>query len=210
MSCFSHQSLPDMEMVARRKYLFGVFLEDCQIGRMSAQKSRAYAWIGVTIVIGAVIISAALISSFSLQKTVTSTSATTTVVVTSNSNMTETITIAGYDYLSNHCAAPGGATYVGPCYSPSIADAAAINCAAAAATPEGCTQRVFINRSSTASFVVKVNYPVSNIKNGLPGDNCEFSILFPSGTAGPGPAYCIPLNSTAFYISEQHVVGPPP
>ena len=132
----------------------------------------------------------------------------TTVVVTSSSTTTETITIAT-EYLSNHCVAPGGATYVGPCYSTSIGDAAVFNCAAAAATPEGCTQRVFINGSSTASFVVRVNYPVSNIENGSLGDNCELSILYPSGTAGPGAAYCIPLNSTAFYISELQVVSPP-
>lgn len=151
--------------------------------------------------------------TFPSTETATSTQTTTvvsqrnnTLTVTSIQTTTQTVanrTIPWYGlyYLS---AAPGCAvsygvhSYPAPCFA--YSGGVLFDCAAAAATPQGCTEKVNITGTSNQNFIITIWYPYNT---GVPSQNCKWTESLPTP---PGPdsafAYCISVNSTSFLISE--------
>jgi hypothetical protein len=127
--------------------------------------------------------------------------------VTQNETSTTTETVNnpipwyGLVYLS---AQPGCTVSSGivsyPCPASSRVDPYVFDCAAAAATPQGCTEQVNITGTTNESFTITIHYPSAG---GQPGQNCNYvQILPPPFESEPNNAYCIPINSTSFLISE--------
>jgi len=126
----------------------------------------------------------------------------------------------GLIYLDNesNCAVstdPPTTWYEIPCLGFN-ADPVVFNCAAAAASPEGCTLRVNTTGEYTPQpsgpnyFTVTIWYPYVNDTAGYPGVNCKYivpSVPTPPGPQGPYYGYCISLNSTAFIVTQR---APPP
>jgi len=75
---------------------------------------------------------------------------------------------------------------------------------------QGCAVQVY-NSLVNSNFTITVFYPRLGQPNEPAWANCMYSALVrPSGQpipGGPGFAYCIPVGSTAFVVTEQ---GPPP
>jgi hypothetical protein len=127
--------------------------------------------------------------------------------VTQNETSTTTETVNnpipwyGLVYLSAQpgCMVSSGITsYPAPCNSAS--DPYVFSCAAAAATPQGCTAQVNITGTTNESYTITILYP-NNV--GHIGQNCNWTqILPPPFQSEPNNAYCIPINSTSFLISE--------
>ena len=175
------------------------------------------------------------------ERTVTSTtSAVSTVVFTSATTLTLTSTMAtpststvterqtgagtpvgvgsrwyGLMFMGNEtgCAVstdPPTTWYETPCFG-SNADEIVFNCAAAAATTQGCTRRFNVTGvveptpSGPGYFVVTIWYPYVNASV-YPGVNCKYtvpSVPTPPGPEGPGYAYCISVNATSFIVAVQ-------
>jgi hypothetical protein len=141
-------------------------------------------------------------SNYTITDTATETETTTTTTTIAN----RTIPWYGLVYLSADpgCTVSSGVTsYPGVCSS--YSDPVLFNCAAAAATPKGCTQVVDITGTTNQNFTVTVWYPDNS---GRPGQNCDWTQLLPPPFESYlVNAYCIPVNSTTFLVSEP-VSGP--
>jgi hypothetical protein len=105
------------------------------------------------------------------------------------------------------CAAgptPSGPWTPVPCNGPR-ADAIVFNCAAQAASPQGCIQTLFAKNSTTGvGFVVWCPYSGTTRPDGpylLNASWNEFKTTMPSN---PPNAVCVKLNSTAFLLAEPH------
>jgi hypothetical protein len=121
----------------------------------------------------------------------------------------------GLVWLSNesNCAvstSPPTTWYEVPCFGIDT-NPVIFNCAVAAATPQGCTQRINTTGppppqpSGPNYFVVTIWYPYINYTV-YPGLNCRYSVPSvptPPGPYGPSYAYCIPINATAFIVAQQ-------
>ena len=138
-------------------------------------------------------------SNHTITDTATETETETTTTTTTIAN--RTIPWYGLVYLSADpgCTVSSGVTsYPGVCSS--YSDPVLFNCAAAAATPKGCTQVVDITGTSNQNFTVTVWYPDNS---GRPGQNCDWTQLLPPPfELDLINAYCIPVNSTTFLVSE--------
>lgn len=137
---------------------------------------------------------------------------TTTSSLTFTTTSTQTTTLGaarwyGLVYLGNESGCTMDA-YPVPCEG-SNSDVVVFNCAAAAASPEGCIQRVNLSTSPGQYFVLKIWYPYINYTL-LPDFNCRWTVISvpsPPGPDGPYNSYCISVNSTSFMIADQ---APPP
>lgn len=117
----------------------------------------------------------------------------------------------GLLYLSFEpgCLADGAPA---PCFGP-LSEAVIFNCAIAAKSSSGCTQEVYINGSSSESYVVTVWYNATlgnstfGYSSGLSWINCRLSVHPPSGPS-IYYAYYIALNSTSFLVSTP-IPAPP-
>ena len=100
-------------------------------------------------------------------------------------------------------SAPGSASYPAPCFGPN-SSAYAFDCAVAAGTSQGCTQRVNIAGGSSPIFNVTVWYPYTNYPGEQSSQNCKWTepLPTPPGPEGPYYAYCITISSTSFFIAE--------
>jgi DNA-binding transcriptional ArsR family regulator len=78
-----------------------------------------------------------------------------------------------------------------------LGDAVVFNCAAAAASANGCTQLVENSNAQSWKYYVNIKYPIALKGNQLPGLSCTFTTLADSYSYG---FYCIPVNSTAFVV----------
>ena len=143
-------------------------------------------------------------TNYTITNVITS-SITSTVTQNESSTTTETVNNPipwyGLVYLS---AQPGCMLSSGivsyPCPASSRVDPYVFNCAAAAATPQGCTEQVNITGTTNESFTITIHYPSTG---GSPGQNCNYvQLLPPPFESEPYNAYCIPINSTSFLISE--------
>jgi hypothetical protein len=86
------------------------------------------------------------------------------------------------------------------CPASSRVDPYIFNCTAEAATPQGCTEQVNITGTTNESFTITIHYPSAG---GSPEQNCNYvQLLPPPFESEPYNAYCIPINSTSFLISE--------
>lgn len=154
-------------------------------------------------------------SNFTLSEILTTTKTLTDTTTQTEFTSTTTRTIAnttipwsGLDYMTadSGCTTyvPGGSpVYPVPCFGPN-SSAYAFNCAAAAATSQGCTQVVnIIGTSPKPNFTITVWYPY-NYQGEQLSQNCKWTESIPNP---PGPeseyAYCISLNSTAFFVTES-------
>ena len=135
---------------------------------------------------------------------------------------TSTVTVAerwwGLNFMVNasSCAVstdPPTTWYESPCFGVETNGTSVVvfNCAAAAATKQGCTQRVNTTGQGAPQpagphyFAVTVWYPYINYSL-YPGVNCRFTEPSVPAPPGPGPpiyAYCISFNSTSFIVAEQ-------
>jgi hypothetical protein len=92
------------------------------------------------------------------------------------------------------------------CFGP-LSAAVTFNCAIAAKSPSGCTQKVYINGSASKSNVVTVwyNATLGNItfgySSGLSWINCKYSVQPPAGSGLPEYAYYVAVNSTSFLVA---------
>ncbi len=105
-------------------------------------------------------------------------------------------------YLTNDCLRGGAGGYI-PCFGSS--QPYVFNCAAAAATSQGCTQEVTSTLAPYPSYVINIRYPF--ISSSAPSwANCRWIV---SGAAGAvsGSGHCFSSNSTSFLVGEQ---APPP
>ena len=97
----------------------------------------------------------------------------------------------------------GITSYPGPCNS--FSDPYVFDCAAAAATPQGCTAQVNITGTTNESYTIMIWYPYDS---GDPGQNCYWTQILPGQPIFEQiNAYCIPVNSTAFIVSEPILSG---
>ncbi len=144
-----------------------------------------------------------------VQSTTTTTAVVRSTVTLSTATTTTFVPWYGLDYLGNQsgCAVstdPPTTWYPVPCFGPN-SDEVIFNCSAAAASPQGCTQRVNLNGSSGQYFVLTIWYPYTNSTLGL-SVNCKYtipSVPITTGPAGPYYAYCISTNSTAFIVTGR-------
>jgi hypothetical protein len=175
----------------------------------------------VSTIVGPTITATSDITMTSATTLVSSTTLTQTATTVIRNNMTTTVLSSGNNgwyglwFLGNQsgCAIstdPPTTWYPTPCNGGSNADAIVFNCLAAAATPQGCTQRVNLTGSSGQYFVITVWYPFVNYTLGYPGINCKYtvpSVPTPPGPYGPNYAYCITISPTAFIVTVE---APPP
>ena len=141
-----------------------------------------------------------------------------TKTLTNTTTETETVTTTemrsvpvpwyGLVYLSansGYTVSYGSMVYPTPCFG---ATGYVFECGAAAATSQGCTQEVYIS-GANENFNVTIWYPYLDHAGEQPGQNCQWSGSLPSppGPDGPYYAYCIPVNSTSFLVSQP---APPP
>lgn len=105
-------------------------------------------------------------------------------------------------YLTNDCYATGAGSYI-PCFG--SAHPYVFNCAAAAATPQGCTQEVTSTLAPYPSYIINIRYPFIG-SSAQSWANCRWIV---SGAAGAvsGNDHCFSSNSTSFVVGEQ---APPP
>ncbi len=99
---------------------------------------------------------------------------------------------------------PAGPWSPSPCFGPR-SDAVVFNCMKAAATSQGCTQRVYYKGNASESYVVTVWYPYFNSTANSEGYNCK--LAFYPETVHTGYAYCMSVNSTSFLVAQP---SPPP
>ena len=82
------------------------------------------------------------------------------------------------------------------------------NCAAAASTLQGCTQKVIYAGvplvSPVPSYVINIRYPFTN-QTAPWWANCVWTVQ--GITPGQGYGYCMSVNSTSFALGEP---TPPP
>lgn len=141
---------------------------------------------------------------------------TTTSTVTAQLNYTTTSTLVtswyGLAYLTanQNCGFSGNPPtrfYPIPCFgsnSPIV-----FNCAAQAATAQGCVQRVSTTATPSQSFIVAVWYPYINHTAWPEWQNCKWVVTSIPVPPGPWPqpqkqgGYCIPMNSTSFLIATM-------
>jgi hypothetical protein len=113
------------------------------------------------------------------------------------------------DYLTagTICTGPGG---YAPCFGGSMPNNTPyfFNCAAAAATPQGCTERVTYAGapliSPAPSYVINIRYPFTN-QTAPWWANCVWTVQ--GITPGQEYGYCMSVNSTSFALGEP---TPPP
>jgi len=135
----------------------------------------------------------------------TTDTATETQTSTTTDTVVNTIPWYGLAYLGSlpGCSVSYGSTsYPGACFSPK-SDPVLFNCAAAAASSQGCTQQITITGSSKLNFTITVWYPYTNYNGEQPWQNCKYvePLPTPPGPDGPYYAYCISVNSTAFLVA---------
>lgn len=108
-------------------------------------------------------------------------------------------------YLSSDvgsCRGPSGYT---PCFGGDLSQAEVFNCASAAASSSGCTQRVVSSSNPQNSYQITIRYPYVGHSNESLWANCIYT-----DSGDPGQyyyAYCISISSTAFIVTEP---APPP
>lgn len=117
----------------------------------------------------------------------------------------------GLDYLSFEPGCQLGNSESGPWYpapcAGTLSTAVVFDCATAARSQSGCTQRVYLNGTLGESYVMTVWYnpALGNSKfgynSGLSWINCEFSVPSPAGSS-LSYAYYIALNSTSFLVGR--------
>jgi len=139
--------------------------------------------------------------------TVTSTATETQTQTSTTTEITGTTTYTQFDglaFLSNQpgCTLSYGSTsYPVPCWG-QVSNAVAFNCAAAASTPQGCTQQISIAGAPSQTMNMTVLYPYVNHSGEADWQNCKLTETLPSP---PGPqtfiAYCISFNSTSFFAA---------
>ncbi len=124
---------------------------------------------------------------------------------------TSTSTFARWEpaYMTSNqgCAAgPPWTPY--PCWG-NRSDAVVFSCAAAAETPEGCTQRVQVT-NSTGNFNVTVwfNFTGNHVLADGQQGNCTWNVDSAEMYIPPPPALCLSVSSATFLLAEPHSTAP--
>lgn len=108
-------------------------------------------------------------------------------------------------YLSSDVGSCRGPAGYAPCFGGDLSQAEVFNCASAAASPSGCTQRVVSSSNPQNSYQITIWYPYVGHSNESSWAN---SVYTDSGDPGQYyDAYCISISSTAFIVTEP---APPP
>lgn len=154
-------------------------------------------------------------STRSVQTTSTGTRSVSTTVTTATSERNAT-SLVDFIYSGSFCSqgrlAPPSAgniswaTYI--CQGGNRSSALVLNCAAAAATPEGCAQTVTYQGSAHQQYVITVWYPFNNTTVSSDGYNakvdlraaCENGILVTGSCVYTQYMTIQSLNSTAFVV----------
>jgi hypothetical protein len=97
----------------------------------------------------------------------------------------------------------------GPCIGYRLSDALVFNCAAAAATPSGCStiysEGVRYSAAPPVNYTVTVWYPSYNQPNEPASANCMYNVVPAGALVKPVTpnsfGYCLLVNSTAFVVS---------
>ena len=108
-------------------------------------------------------------------------------------------------YLSSDVGSCRGPAGYSPCFGGNFSQAELFNCASAAATLLGCTQRVASSSNPQNSFQITIWYPYVGHSNESSWANCNYT-----DSGDPGQyygAYCVSISSTAFIVTEP---APPP
>ena len=105
-------------------------------------------------------------------------------------------------YLTDGCYATGAGGYI-PCFA--SANPYVFNCAAAAATPRGCTQVVTSTLVPYPSYIINIRYPFISA-SAASWSNCRWIVSGATGAVS-GNGHCFSFNSTSFVVGEQ---APPP
>lgn len=111
--------------------------------------------------------------------------------------------------VGNFLSASGGCS-PGPCETQRFSDAMIFTCAAAAATPSGCSviwsTGVRYSVAPIVNYTVTVWYPSYNQPNEPASANCYYTV-FPVGALGRPTAvsfgYCLMVNSASFVVSPR-------
>jgi hypothetical protein len=139
-------------------------------------------------------------TNYTVTETTTDTQTSTTTEIMGT---TTYVQFYGLYYLSDlpGCAVSSGyASDPTPCFG-QVSTAVTFNCEAAAATSEGCNHQVDI-MGSDQSMNITVWFPYVNYSGEGPSQNCKWTEYLPA-PLGPQTAlaYCIPVNSTSFYVT---------
>jgi hypothetical protein len=108
-------------------------------------------------------------------------------------------------YLSSEVGSCRGPAGYAPCFGGNLSQAESFNCAATAASPSGCTQRVVSSSNPQNSYQMTIWYPYVGHSNESSWANCNYT-----DSGDPGQyygAYCVSISSTAFIVTEP---APPP
>ena len=102
--------------------------------------------------------------------------------------------------LDSYCEGPTGYDV---CFGGGLSSAEVFNCPSQAATSSGCAWKVVNSSAPQYASTVTVWYPYPDPSGGP--QNCRYTDSGDSGSYYS--AYCIPLNSTSFIVSD---LAPPP
>jgi hypothetical protein len=108
-------------------------------------------------------------------------------------------------YLSSDVGPCRGPAGYSPCFGDNFSQAELFNCASAAASASGCTQRVASSSNPQNSFQITIWYPYVGHNNESSWANCVYT-----DSGDPGQyygAYCVGISSTSFIVTEP---APPP
>jgi len=112
--------------------------------------------------------------------------------------------------VGNFLSSTGGCS-PGPCIGQRFSDAMIFNCAAAAATPSGCSEiyseGVRYSIAPMVNYTVTVWYPSYNQPNEPASANCMYNVVPVGALVKPVTpilfGYCLMVNSTAFVVSVR-------
>jgi hypothetical protein len=106
-------------------------------------------------------------------------------------------------YLSNDCYATGAGGYI-PCFGSS--HPYVFNCAAAAATSQGCTQEVTSALAPHPSYIINIRYPFI-LSSASSWANCQWIVSGATGAVSES-GHCFSSNSTSFVVGGQAPPSP--
>jgi hypothetical protein len=87
-----------------------------------------------------------------------------------------------------------------PCFTYNVDDAVVFDCAAAAATPAGCSTTVESPNNPIYNFNLTIWYPATSLAPGPPETNCAYQPEV--GYSTPLYAWCISAGPDSFIISQ--------
>ncbi|MGI0091108.1 MAG: hypothetical protein ACREBS_05320 [Nitrososphaerales archaeon] len=141
--------------------------------------------------------------------TVATTTQTETATTVSNYTVTQTTPFVFSPFEYTIYLSTCGGSY-NPCFS-DFSNAYVFNCLKAAGTSSGCTQLVLNSSKPQINYTITVWFPYTyppsvqlNPINGTSWINCMYAATLLSGqNIGPDYQYCVPMNSTAFLVSQE-------